>query len=485
MPDDLKSNVLSSLFWKFLEGGGVTGIQFVVQIILARLLLPEDFGIIALIIVFISISQAFVQSGLGTALVQKKEVTDEDLSSVLFLSLGIALVFYCILFVAAPFIASFYHQPIIAPVLRVLGLTLFFAAVNSIQKAVVARNFQFRRLFISSLGAVLLSGAIGIAMAYGGFQVWALVGQQLTSMVALCVIMWFTVRWRPHLLFSLPRVKGLFSYGWKLLASSLMDVTCNNVYPLVIGKIYPPNVLGYFVQGQVIPKTLIENVDTSIQAVMLPAYCKKQDDRPQLKQMMRRAMVTSSFIVFPAMVGLAAVAKPLVVLILTDKWLPSVLFLQIFCAVYALWPIHTANLQAINAIGRSDIFLKLDVVKRTVDLGILAVSILFGIYAIALGMVLSGVIATFINAYPNRKLLDYSFTEQWRDIVPSLVLSLVMGGLVYSVLFLGLSTWVTLISQIAIGLVTYLGLAWALKLDSLMYAVGVVSEYFSKLKEPC
>ena len=210
MPEDnLKTSVLSSLFWKSLERGGVSGVQFIVQIILARLLLPEDYGIIALIVVFIAISQTFVQSGLGTALIQKKEVTDEDYSSVFYLSLGVALVFYGILFLAAPFIAAFYNQPLITPVLRVLGLTLFFGAVNAIQNAVIARNFQFRKLFVSSLGAVLLSGVVGIAMAYAGHGVWALVGQQLTSIIALCLIMWFTVKWRPKLLFSVSRGGGV------------------------------------------------------------------------------------------------------------------------------------------------------------------------------------------------------------------------------------------------------------------------------------
>ena len=478
MPEDnLKASVISSLFWKSLERGGVSGIQLIIQIILARLLLPEDYGIIALIVVFISISQTFVQSGLGTALIQKREVTDEDYSSVFYLTLLIAFVFYGILFLAAPFIAAFYNQPLITPILRVLGLTLLFGAVNTIQNAVIERNFQFKKLFVSSVGAVLLSGVVGIAMAYTGYGVWALVGQQFTAITVLCAIMWLTVKWRPKLLFSLARVKELFSFGWKLLVSGLIDVTYNNLSALVIGKLYPASMLGFYTKGQEFPNLLVTNINSSIQAVMFPAYARCQDNRPMVKQIMRRALVTSSFLVFPAMAGLAAVAQPLVLLLLTEKWLIAVPFLQIFCAVYALWPIHTVNLQAINALGRSDVFLKLEIIKKALGLSVLAFTIPIGIYAIALGMVVTGIIATLINAYPNKLLLDYSVTEQWRDLMPALILSLLMCSVTYSVLFLGQPVWVTLLLQIGVGIGVYMGLAWLLKLESLTYLIDTVKEY--------
>lgn len=475
--DNLKASVISSLFWKSLERGGVTGVQFIVQIILARLLLPEDFGIIALILIFIHISQAFVQSGFGQALIQKKDVTDEDYSSVFYLTLGIALIFYCILFLAAPFIAAFFSQPLVAPVLQVLGISLFFGAVNTIQNAVIARNFQFRKLFISSLGAVIFSGTIGLAMAYTGYGVWALVGQQLTSIIALCGIMWFTVTWRPRLLFSLTRVKELFSFGWKILVTGLIDTTYTNLSTLVIGKIYPVSMLGYYTKGQEFPNVLVGSINSSIQAVMFPAYSRNQDNKPLVKQIMRRGLKTSSFLVFPAMAGLAAIADPLVILLLTEKWLMAVPFLQIFCAFYALWPIHTVNLQAINALGRSDIFLKLEVVKKVIGVSVLAITIPIGIYAIALGMVFTGFIATFINSYPTKKLLNYSFAEQWKDLMPAFILSLVMVGFVYSISLLILPVWAMLILQIVVGVVVYGGLAWVLRLESLVYVIDTVKEY--------
>lgn len=481
--DDLKTNVIYSLFWKFLERGGVAGMQFIVQIILARILLPVDYGIIALVVIFISISYTFVESGLGTALIQKKKITDTDCSSIFYLSLGIALVFYCLLFIGAPHISSLYNLPQVTPVLRVLGLTLFFGAINTVQNAIVARNFLFRKLFISSLGATLLSGTIGVTLAYGGYGVWALVGQQLTSTIALCFIMWFSVKWRPKLLFSLKSVRELFSFSWKLLVSGLIGVTYNNLSSLIIGKIYPASALGYYTKGKEFPQVLVSNINSSIHAVMFPAYAKNQDNKPLVKQIMRRALTTSAFLIFPAMAGLAAIADPLIELLLTEKWLMSVPFLQIFCAVFALWPITTVNLQVINALGRSDIFLRLEIAKKSIGLCILAITVPLGIYAIALGMVANAIIGMMLNIIPNKELLDYSFTEQWKDLMPAAALSIVMCGITFSVLLLEFHIWTTLILQVTIGIVTYLGLAWLLKVESLTYVIDIVREYVP-IKKP-
>ena len=477
---NLKTTVLTSLIWKFLERAGVSGVQTVIQIVLARILLPEDYGIIALIAVFIAIAQIFVTSGLNTALIQKKEVDDTDYSSVFFLSLIIAAVCYAVIFITSPLIAAFYGNEIITPVLRVLGITLFFGAFNSIQNAVITRTFTFKNLFISSLGAVIISGIVGIVMALLGYGVWALVGQQLVSYIALCAIMWITVDWRPKLLFSLTRVKTLFSFGWKLLVSAQIDTIYRNISTLVIGKLYPTSMLGYYSQGKQYPEVLVSNLDSSIQAVMLPAYAKNQDDKETVKQIMRRALTTSSFLVLPVMAGLAAVAEPLVILLLTEKWIMAVPFLQIFCCVYAMWPIHTVNLQAINGIGRSDVFLKLEIIKKAVGVIALAITIPMGIYAMAIGMIFTGIISTFINAYPNKKLLDYSPLEQWKDIMPALLISLVMFAIVYLVTLLPLPCWAMLLIQIPLGVVIYFGLARLFKLESLDYAVTTAKEFLGK-----
>ncbi len=464
-----KSKILSSLFWKLMEQGGAQGIQFLLAIVLARLLLPEDYGIIALVTIFIIIANVFVQSGFSTALIQKKDANETDFSSVFYLSLFVAGLLYVILFFTAPLIAAFYNESQLIPVLRVLSATLFLGAFNSIQNAVIARNMQFKKLFISSVVAIIVSGVVGIFMAYKGFGVWALVVQQLTNRLLVILILWFIVKWRPRLLFSFERVKGLFSYGWKLLVSSLIDNLYMNLRSLIVGKIYNAEMLGFFNRGKQFPALIVTNINGSIQSVMFPVLSSQQDNRPRVKDMVRRSIVTSSFILLPIMVGLAIIAEPLVRILLTEKWLPCVPFLQIFCASYALWPIHTANLQAINALGRSDIFLKLEIIKKILGLAILGVTVFYGVYAIALGGVFSGVISTFINAYPNRKLLNYSYKEQWNDIMPSLLLSLVMGAVVYSVQWLGMPVWPTLIIQVCVGFVLYAGMARIFKLECFTY----------------
>jgi O-antigen/teichoic acid export membrane protein len=374
-----------------------------------------------------------------------------------------------IFFFAAPLIAAFYDKPQLILVLRVLSVTLFFGAFNSIQNAVVARKMQFKKLFFSSLGAIVISGTVGIVMAYRGLGVWALVAQQITNQLLITVILWFTVKWRPRLLFSFERVKSLFSYGWKLLVSSLIDTLYLNLRSLIIGKMYNAEMLGFYNRGEQFPALIVTNINGSIQSVMLPALASQQDNRQRVKEMVRRSIVTSSFILFPMMVGVAVIAEPLVKILLTEKWLPCVPFLQIYCVSYSLWPIHTANLQAINALGRSDIFLKLEIIKKILGLAILGVTVFYGVYAIALGSIVNGLISTIINSFPNGKLLNYSYKEQWKDIMPSLLLSLVMGAVVYSVQLFGMIVWHTLIVQGFVGIILYVGMAKIFKLECFTY----------------
>jgi O-antigen/teichoic acid export membrane protein len=465
-----------------LERGGTQGIQFIVQIVLARLLAPEQFGTIAIVMVFINIAQVFVQSGFNTALIQKKDADDVDFSSVFYLSLALAGILYLIIFLSAPIIARFYKDDILVPVIRVLSLTLFFGTLNSIQNAYIARNLMFKKLFKSSLGAIIISGSFGLFAAYQGLGVWALVVQQLTNQMTISIIMWFTVKWRPKFIFSIARVKDLFSYGWKLLASSLLNTLYLEIRTLFIGRMYTSSTLGYYNRGQQFPKVIVSNIDGSIQSVMLPTLSAHQDDKKKVKDMMRRAIMTSSFLIFPMMIGMAVVAEPLVKIVLTDKWLPAVPFLQIFCISYALIPIHTANLQAINAMGRSDIFLRLEVVKKLLGLVILGISLPFGVYAIAIGQVISAIISTFINVYPNKHLLNYSYREQWADIMPSLVLAVIMGITVYMFNLINIAAWKVLGLQLVVGVGSYIGLAKIFRVESLSYLIATLTNLFKRRK---
>lgn len=472
----MKRVVITNLVWKFLERGGTQGIQFIIQIILARLLLPEDFGTIAIVTVFISFARIFVQNSFNTALIQKKNVDELDFSSIFYLSLLVASILYIFIYISAPSISNFYNKPILVNILRVLAITLFFGAVNSIQNAYIAKNMMFKRLFFSSLGAIITSGTFGITLAYLDFGVWALVIQQLVQQLTITFILWFTVKWRPILKFSLKRVDNLFSFGWKMLLSSIINVIYLNIRTLIIGRVYSPAILGYYNRGEQFPKVIVSNIDGSIQSVMLPTLSSHQDNTDRVKEMVRRAIVSSSFIIFPMMIGMAVVAKPLVIIVLTDKWLASTIFLQIFCISYAMMPIHTANIQAINALGRSDVFLKIEVIKKTIGILILIFSIPFGVYAIAIGMLISDFLSTFINAYPNKHFLDYSYKEQIMDVLPSLIVSLIMGAIIFALNYLNISTSKLLVLQIIIGILSYILLSKLFKIESYNYLIKTIRQ---------
>lgn len=474
--DVTKASVISSLFWKLLERGGVQGIQFIVSIVLARLLSPEEFGKLTLTVIFITICSVLVQGGFTTALIQKKDADEVDFYSAFYLNLFSASVLYFVLFFTAPFLAVLFEEPQLMLVLRVLALTLFFGVFNSIQIAVIQKNLEFKKLFISSLGSVIISGPVGVVMAYAGYGIWALVGQQLTAQIAITTILWVVVKWKPKFLFSFEKAKNLFSYGWKILISSLIDTLYSNIRSLIIGKMFSPAMLAFYNRGEMFPSLIIININGSIESVMMPALSFHQEDAQKVKNMMRRSIVTGSFILFPMMVGLAVVAEPLVKIVLTEKWLPAVPFLQIFCASYALYPIHTANLQAIKALGRSDIFLKLEIVKKIIGLTILGFTVFWGIYSMALGMLVSGIISSFINAYPNLKLLNYSYKEQWYDIMPSFFLSIAMGAAVYHVRWLALSDELTMAIQIIMGVILYAMLAHLFKLECFHYLTSTIKD---------
>lgn len=467
-----KAEIISSLIWKFLERIGTQGINFIVQIILARLLDPEDFGLVSVITIFVSFANILVQSGFNTSLIQKSKIKEIDYSTVFYFSFFIAAILYVLLFLLAPVIAMFYEQPQLTSILRVLSVTLFIGAVNSIQIAVISRNMQFKKLFYSSFLATLISGFIAILLAFSSLGVWALVIQQISYQFLVTFIMLFTVQWKPRIVFSYKRLKLLFNYGWKILATHLLSNIFLNIRSLIIGKLYSAETLGFYNRGMIIPSVLVSNIDGSIQSVMLPSYSSQQENKEIVKKMVRRSIMTSSFIVFPMMVGLAAVAEPFVSLILTDKWLQAVPFLQIYCFIFALMPIHTANLQAIKALGYSGTVLKLEIIKKAMDILILLITIPKGIYAIAIGELISSLISTLINSYPNNKYLRYSFKEQWIDVLPSLLLSLVMGIIVYSITFIGYNKLLTIIVQILIGVIVYITLALVFKIESFYFLLN-------------
>ena len=470
-------STISNMLWRFLERCGAQGVSFVVAIVLARLLGPEDYGTIALVTVFTSILQVFIDSGLGTALIQKKNADNIDFSTVFFFNLIMCGVIYICMFFAAPFIADFYGKPEITALVRVLSLNIVISGISHIQYSYVSKNLMFKKLFFATLSGTILSAIIGIAMAYKGFGFWALVAQNLSNHVINALITWIMVRWRPQFVFSFQRFKGLFSYGWKFFASGLLDRVYNELRQLIIGKKYSSTDLAFYNKGRQLPNYLITNINTSIDSVLLPTMSKVQDDKDAVKAMTRRAIKTSSFIIWPCMVGLGVCAEPLIRLLLTESWMQSVPFLRIFCFTMAFYPVHTANLNAIKAMGRSDLFLRLEIIKKVYGIIAIAISMWFGVFWMAASLLVTTVISSFVNASPNKKLMGYSYLEQLKDMLPAILLAAAMGTVVYCVQFLGLSDILTLLVQLPVGIAIYVFGSYILKFDSFTYVLGVLKSF--------
>jgi O-antigen/teichoic acid export membrane protein len=462
------NNLMQSMFWKLLERFGVQGVQFFIQIILARLLEPNQYGVLALMIIFTSLANVFIQSGFSTAIIQSKDMKDEDYSSVFWISLIAAIVLYFSLFAGAPVIANFYNMPGIVHPLRVLSLVLFPGVLNSIQIAKVSREMNFKQVFLSNIIAIIMSGIVGIILAYNNFGVWALVIQMLTNTTVACIVMSFTIEWKLQTVCNFKRIKVLFRFGWKLLIAGLLDTFYQDLTKLIIGKKYNSETLAYYSKGQQFPQFLINTTNSAIQSVMLSAMSKEQEDQNSLKKLMRNSIVISAFLMFPVMAGLAATAKPIVVLLLTDKWLPSVPFIQIYCFTYAFYPVHTCNLQAINAIGRSDMFLKLELIKKGYGVIALAIAVIYFDSPIAIAT--TGLITTwlgwFVNAYPNKKFISYSFIEQFKDIFPPLLMSLTMFVIVFAVGTIHLSLSYSFMLQVIVGVTSYIAMCEVFKSKS-------------------
>ena len=478
-----RRQVTSNFIWRLLERFGAQGVTFVVSIVLARILDTTTYGTVALITVITSILQVFVDSGLGSALIQKKEADDLDFSTVFYFNFAICLLLYILLFLASPFIASFYGQEQLTPVIRVLGLVLIISGFKNIQNAYVSRNLMFKKYFFATLGGTVTAAIIGIWMAYRGYGVWALVTQNIVNQLIDTIILWITVKWRPKAVFSFQRFKTLFSYGWKLLISSLIDTIWNQARQLIIGKKYSANDLAFYNKGQEYPHLLTNSVNASIDSVLFPIMSQSQDSKDHVKAITRKAIQVESYILWPMMIGLAACAESVICVLITEKWLPAALYLRIACVTYAFYPIHIANLNAIKAMGRSDLYMKLEILKKMVGFLLLISSMWISVEAMAYSLLIGSVASQVINSWPNKKLLNYSYLEQIKDILPSALLSLFMGGIVYCIYLLKVSYLTTLVIQIIVGVFVYFLGSKILRLESYDYVFDILKSFFKRAKK--
>ena len=482
---NLKAKAITGLIWKLLENGGTQGILFVVTVVLARLIDPSEYAVLSITVIFVTIAGVFVQRGFSMSLVQKKDADDLDYNSVFWFSLLMALVLYLALWFFAPVIETYYRTERVAEVLRTVALILFAGAVTSVQSAIIMRELAFRKRFVTSVIAVLLSGTVGIVMAYMGYGVWALVGQQLTDNFTMCVGLSIATRWRPGRQFSGKRLKSLFSFGWKLLVSSLLETVYSDLSGLIIGRRYSTTDLAQYDRGRKFPQYLGTNLSGAIQATLFPTFATAQDERERLLVMLRRSVAASAFLMFPLMAGMAATATPVVRIVLTDKWLPAVPFMQIFCITFAMYPVDATVLQAINALGRSDIYLKLEIAKKVFGIGFIALAVFLLDTPIALAWALAAtaVVSVVLNAIPIKRLVGYTYLDQLKDMLPSLVLSIMMGAAVYTVTFLQLSLWPTLCIQVVAGVALYVLAARLFRMKSYFYILNSAKELLHKKRK--
>ena len=485
MDHSFRNKTISGVIWKAMESGGNQAVRFVISVVLARMLDPENYTTLALLLIFVNIADVFVKRGFSTALVQRKDADNTDFSSVLWASLFIAGILYVALFFGAPYIARFYEEPLIAPALRIVSVILFSGAYNSVQSAIITRKLEFRKLCMATLGATLVSGAVGIYMAYAGYGDWALVVQQMLGSFATVVMLWLLDRWKPALAFSMERVKLLFGFGWKLLVSSLLDTGYSSLSSLVIGKRYIGDELAYYNRGRQYPDMVASQLTSVALSVLFPAYAAHQDDTARVREMVRKTNRSTALMIFPMMAGLAAVATPFVSVLLTNKWLPSVPYLQLMCIVYALYPVEATDLQAINALGRSDLYLKTEIIKKIFGLAALAVSVFAFTQpmAIAWAVVATAVFSMLVTMVVMKQLFAYRYRDQFWDMTPPLLLSAVMWAAVYAVSLIAMPDLPSMLLQIFCGVAIYLGMAVLLKLESFTYLWQSMKGYFSKRKQ--
>lgn len=474
---NLKNKIFNGMVWKFSERILAQGVSFVVSVVLSRVLMPEHYGVVALVLIFINLANVFVTSGFSTSLVQKKDADETDFSTIFYCTLAMSLFIYALLFFAAPYIAKFYRNDLLTPVIRVFGIKLILSAYNSVQHAYVERHMIFKRFFFSTLGGTILSGVVGILMALKGFGVWALVAQYLTNSIVDLLILCFTVRWYPKLKFSWKSAKSLMNFGWKVLAADLSGMFFDQLRSLIVGRVYTPADLAFYNKGKQLPTLITNNLGSTITTVLFPAFANISDDIKKVKSYTRRAVNIMSYILCPLLFGLAAVSKPLVVLLFTEKWLTSVPFIQILSISASISIISSVSLQAIKAIGRSDVLLKLEIIKKPVYVILLIVGVKINVIAVAITMLIYTIYATVANANQLRKLINYTFTEQLLDLMVPFLLSLSMAVIVSLLIFIPrLSNVIIFVLQVILSLIYYIVGSSILKLEAYKYMKNLIKK---------
>ena len=459
----LKDKTVKGVIWSAVDRFSAQGIQFVFSILIARLLVPEDYGVIAMLNIFLAVSQTFIDSGFGTALIRKIDRTETDFSTVFYFNIAVAVFFYLGLFFAAPAIANFYNTPLLVPVTRVTAINLVISSLSGIHNAKLSIAIDFKSRAKISIVSAVLTGSVGLWMAYSGYGVWALVVQTVFAGIIRTIMLWIIVKWYPKLVFSWKSFKEMFSFGSKLLASGLLDTIYNNIYPLVIGKVFSPTTLGVYSKANSLAQFPSSNITSVLQSVTFPVLSTIQNEEDRLTAAYKRFLRIAAFVVFPLMMGLSAVADPFIRLALTDKWEGAIYLLQIICFWMMWYPIHAINLNILQVKGRSDYFLKLEIIKKVQGVIVLCITVPMGIVAMCYGSLISSIICLIWNTYYTKKLFGYGFFAQMKDLFPVIIHSLAMWLLVSVIVHFVPNLWLKLIVGVLSGMAYYIVGAYLMK----------------------
>lgn len=474
--ESLKQKTVNGVVWSSIDNFAALGISFIFSIILARILSPEDYGTIALLTVFISVSNAFINSGFSHALIRKPDLTERDNSTAFYFNIVVGFVCYFVIYLIAPLVAKFYNLPIITSLLRVVGLTVIFSSLAIVQQAQLTIGIDFKKQAVISVVSALLSGGVGLFFALKGFGVWSLAFHQVSGGLIRTILFWCIVKWRPREKFSKESFHYLFGFGGKLLAVGLIDEIWKNLYPIIIGKFFSPASLGLYSRAHTFSSLPASNLTNVLQRVTFPVLSKIQNDDERLALNYRRLLKMSAFVIFPIMIGLAALAKPVVIILLTEKWEGCIIYLQILCFALMWYPIHAINLNLLQVKGRSDLFLKLEIIKKIVLLVVLVATIRFGLVAMCFGQIVSSLFGLIINTYYTGKLIKVGFFMQMKDLLPTLIVSILMSVGVYFITLVLPNYWLQLIVGFIIGVFFYYSMARIRKAEELKEVFNIIKK---------
>ena len=474
MSDSLKSKTVKGVVWSSIERFSTQGVQFLIMIIMARLLTPKDYGLIGMLAIFLAVAQSLIDSGFSQALIRKQDRTDVDNSTVFYFNIVVSSALYLTLFIAAPFVADFYNQPELTSVMRVVCLGVILNSLAVVQRALLTVRIDFKTQAKASLSAAVISGCIGIVLAYCGFGVWSLVVQQLLNLSVNTLLLWIFSKWRPIAVFSWKSFHELFAFGSKLLASGLLDTLYRNIYPIVIGKLFSASNLGHYTRAHQFSEFPSSNVTGIIQRVTYPILCGIQDETERLEAVYRKFLKLSAYVVFPLMIELSAVARPFIDIVLGTQWGFCGQLLQIICFAMMWYPIHAINLNLLQVKGRSDLFLRLEIIKKILGITVLCITAPFGLVVMCYGQIFNSIVALVINTYYTGKLINVGFIRQMKDLLPTLLLSLTMFGAILLVNGFIEANIYRLVIGILVGIIVYASGSYIFKFKELQTLFSLI-----------